>query len=415
MSKVIWYLHPYAGAPDLGMAHRPYYLCQEFHKLGLKPWIITASYHHLLRSPRNVQSSYLHENINQVPYIWLKTNKYGANNLARLRNMLSYRWRLAAQAQSICRLSGQPQVIIVSSAHPFHFAVARRLAAKYNAKLIFEVRDLWPLSLVDVAGVNVWHPIVKILSAIEKKAYKQSDHVVSLLQHAENHMQQKGLSPGKFAYIPNGVALDVELSRAELPQAVKSALQRHSGKFLLGYVGALGRPNAMDQLFEALSLMENKDKIHVFLLGDGERREWLQQLATRDQLTNVTFFSPVSREACFAFLRTMDALFLGWQDKPLYDFGISPNKLFEYMLAKKPIIHACSAKFDPVKRAKAGLCVPADQPTLLAQGLEKMLQLSSEARAEMAENGYHYVKQYHCYTDLARQYVALFNSMDVMQ
>ncbi len=413
MSQVIWYLHPYAGSPDLGMAYRPYYLCQEFRRMGHKPWIITASYHHLLRSPRNIVGSFCQEIIDNTPYIWLKTNRYKGNGLGRLRNMLAYGRRLKHQAKAITQLSGKPDVMIVSSAHPFHFPVARCLASQYGAKLIFEVRDLWPLSLVQLAGVTSWHPLVKILGAIEKKAYRQSDHVVSLLSNAKDYMEQKGMAAQKFVHIPNGISTDI--TGAPLPEAMQQVIDEHQGKFLLGYAGSLGLPNAMDQLFAALALLKKLDRLCVLIVGEGAERLSLENLAKFYGLSNVIFFPPVTRAECFTFLQSMDGLFLAWQDKSIYQFGISPNKIFDYMLAKKPILHASNAHGDPIAAANAGICAPPEQPQLLAEALEKMLQLSVDARDAMAERGLRYVKQHHCYANLARAYVKLFKPMDVEQ
>lgn len=405
MAGVVWYLHPYSGGPELGMAYRPYYLAQQFKQQGLKPWVISAAYHHLLRQPKLLKLPFVRDRVDGLDYLWLKTPSYEGNGVDRLRNMLAYGKGLKQQANNLINVTGVPQHIIVSSAHPFHFSVAYKLAKKYGAQLIFEVRDLWPLSLVQLAGVKPWHPLVWWLARLQRKAYKKSDIVVSLLANALPYMRKKGLNPERFYYIPNGIDTTLENNAAEfiLPGQV-------TGKFLLGYAGAHGQPNALLQLLEAIKLLPKQlgEHIQVYLLGEGGEKPLLQGYAREQALDNVIFLPAVSQKQSIGFLHQMDALFLGWQNKPIYQYGISPNKLFEYMLAAKPILHAYSGENDIVQLAECGLTSPAQRPDLLAKNIETMVQLSDEQRLQLANSGQQYVKQQHCYARLANRYVDLF-------
>src|SRR3989338_162760 len=162
-SKVIWYCHPYAGAPSIGMSYRPYYFCKLFNQNGLSAHVITASFHHMLVK-KFPQSEQIEQRlVEDVSYITVKTPEYEGNSWKRLLNMFTYAWRIYRNESSIMEITGKPDVIIVSSSHPLHFPFLKRIAAKYNAKLVFEVRDIWPLSLQKILKIPAWHPFIMLL------------------------------------------------------------------------------------------------------------------------------------------------------------------------------------------------------------------------------------------------------------
>src|SRR5690606_28442346 len=109
------------------------------------------------------------------------------------------------QADSLIAQYGVPDAIIGSSPHPYMFLATHRLARRYNAASIFEVRDLWPLSLVEFAGVSPRHPLVVATGWLEKFAYRKADSVVSLQSGSQPYMCGRGLAAERWHYIPNGV------------------------------------------------------------------------------------------------------------------------------------------------------------------------------------------------------------------
>ena len=105
----------------------------------------------------------------------------------------------------------------------------------------------------------------------------------------------------------------------------------------------------------------------------------------------------------------IDVLYIGWHHSELYRFGISANKIFDYLLAKKPIVHSVNAGNDPVQEAKAGISVAPESPQQIADAIVQLYQMSIAERKQMGENGRKYVEEHHSYEKLAASYEQLFN------
>ena len=152
---------------------------------------------------------------------------------------------------------------------PFLSILQYKLSKRLQAKIIYEVRDIWPLSLIELSGIPSWHPFVLWLSRIEKQAYMLSDAVVSLLPKAYEHMGPLGLKKNKFYWIPNGVdRQEWEAPSSFLPaehQRVFEYLKRHK-KLIVVYAGSHGEPNALDQIFDIAYLHKIK-MCHIILFS----------------------------------------------------------------------------------------------------------------------------------------------------
>jgi len=413
-SKTIWYCHPYAGSPNEGMSYRPYYLAKYWKKAGHKAYVISSSFHHLLHEPKSQKETISTQEIEGVDYIRLKTTKYQKNSLHRILNMLSYAWQIRKNQKKLLQITGKPDVIIVSSSHPFHYVSLYPLAKKLHIPLIFEVRDLWPSSLIELLNLKKWHPLVVILSLIEKHAYRHADGVVSLLAEAKLYMVSKGLKPEKFAYIPNGTDCEIAETK-KLPKVLEKTIQKlkKENQFLVGYAGALGVPNAMEHFIKAMAIVQKTNpNIHALIVGQGHEKKELLDYCQKHNIHNVSFFDPIPKTQVHHFLKEMDLLYLGWQDSPLYQHGVSPNKIFDYMLAGKPILESGGAHLSFIEQAQCGQKCPSAAPDAIAKKLIALSQLSHTTLCSLGKKAYAYVVQNYHYLNLSEQYMAFFAKND---
>ena len=394
-NKNIWIINQYAGSSNHGMTFRSYFLAKEFIKRH-RVTIFSASFSHVMSNPPSVSKTYTEENINGVEYLWLKVPVYKqSKSLSRLISMFIFLYRLFFLN---VKKRDTPDVIIVSSTSPLPIWKAYFWAKRFNAKLIFEVRDIWPLSIMELGGFKKTNPFVVLLQITENFAYKVSDYVVSVLPKAFEHMKHHGLDLPRFKYIPNGIEIKTMIKTDEVNKDV----------FKIGYAGTLGIANALKYLIHAAHIIKESN-IEIHLLGNGPEKEALMKMVKDKNISNVYFHDAVPKNKVGIFLSKMDALFIGWHFSKIYRFGISANKLFDYLASAKPIIHSVDAGNDPVLEAKAGISVKPENPKEIADAILKLYKMPESKRNELGQNGRVYVEKYHSYEQLAKQYEYLFN------
>ena len=199
----IWIINHYAvkGSGRHGS------LARSFQERGHKTSIILSSF---IRG----KGEYLYEEKvkvirgdDGVDYVYIHSNPcYFGNGTGRILNMFSFCWIILINLKYIKQQIGKPDHVIASSVHPFVWEIGYKIAKKFKAKFIAEIRDIWPLSLIEVAQVDKRHPFVKLLSIVERRAYKRSDAIVSTMPYAYKHICGKfGIKREKVHWMPNGI------------------------------------------------------------------------------------------------------------------------------------------------------------------------------------------------------------------
>lgn len=393
-----------AGSSVHGMVYRPYYLAKYLVRQGHEVRVMAAQYSHLRR--QNPERSGT-ERIDGIEYHWLPSMKY--NSMAvRAINVLWVAFLLRLRASRIAR-EFRPDVVVLSSPYPFHIYGAERIARAVGAKLILEVRDLWPLTLIELGRISPSHPYVRLMAAAEEHAYKVADRVVSVLPAADEYMRTKGMAPGKFAYIPNGVDPDEWSDEegalpAELADAIGTA--RAKGRFIVGYLGAHGLANSLEPLLRGVA-QAGDVPVTLVMVGHGPEKEALRLLAQNELRIDAVFCEPIPKALVPSFLRKMDAAYLGWLPNPLYRFGISANKMMDYLMAGVPVIHANNAVNDPIADAAAGVSVAPGDIRQIAGAIRTLHALSSEERMAMRERARAHALNVFGYPVLVKRYLEL--------
>lgn len=398
----ILYVNPYAGGPGVGRYWRAYYLAREWKNTGHDVTIVSPAYHHLMDGSAMAEGPSQHGGID---YYFLPALEYVGNGLKRLVAMLLFAITLLWFMIRLPR-SERPELIIYSSAHPFAYPSALLMAKLFRAKIYFEVRDLWPLSLVEVAGVRVNHPIVWLLAGIERLAYRASDKVISLLPGAFDYMGARGLSSDRFVYAPNGFSFSASGTQTDVhPLLSDLQLFRRNGDFVYFYAGALGEPNAMHKFVDALEYLKPTmgRKIRFVIVGKGEQAEALQRRCAELAYDFVSFYGQVDKSIILQALKSVDAGFFVMHDLPIYRFGISLNKLYDYMALAVPVVGAYRAFNDPLYDADCGISVTPDRPEELAAAFSSLALRDQPTLQAMGERGKAYLMANFEYAAIARK------------
>lgn len=410
----ILYINHYAGSPKYGMEYRPYYMAKKWHEKGHKVRILAASYSHV-RSVQPKISKKTSEMIDGIEYTWYPTPKYEQNGVARVKNILTFLKEVLLDSKNIVN-EFQPDIVMASSTYPMDIWIAQRISKLSNAKLIYEVHDLWPLSPIELGGMSPKHPFIQWCQLAENTAYKKSDAVVSMLPKVHEHMKVHGLDLKKLHIIPNGI-VEEEWQTSNLQNLADGKLKqfledmKQQGKFVVGYAGSHGQPNALQFLIEAAKMIETEDESIVFVLvGSGLEKQNLLKLSNKYNLKNVFFFEPIVKTQIPDLLNYFDIAYIGLMSEPLFRFGISPNKLMDYMMAAKPIICAIKAGNDPVTEASCGITVEPENPQAIVDAVLQLKKLSNEERLQIGKSGHDYVKQNQTYSILSDKFLEVMQN-----
>ena len=411
----ILYLNHNAGSPLHGMEYRSYYLSREWVRAGHAVRILAGAFSHVRGKQPTVGGAVITrptaEWIDGIEYTWYPTPPYQGNGIGRVLNIWAYLRQVWLDSK---RIVGEfrPDVVIASSTYPLDIWVARRLSRLAKAKLVFELHDLWPLSPIELGGMSPRHPFILLCQWAENTACRDADLVVSILPKVQDHLAAHGLDLDKLHIIPNGISPDDWLGDAQpitgdLAEHVEAAHAR--GRLLVGYTGAHGLPNALDTLLDAAALLRDQPICFV-LVGDGHEKARLLRRVQREGLGNVKMFAPIPKTKIPALLYELDIAYIGLTNEPLFRFGVSPNKLMDYMMAAKPILLAIHAGHDPVAAAGCGLTVPPESPQAIAEGLLKLAGLTTTEREAMGKSGRAYVQAHHLYPVLAQKFISLWKT-----
>jgi len=402
VKRNLWIINDYAGSPTYGMSYRHYHLAKELQKNHCDVTIVSASYSHFLKRLPRTKGQFTHQKVDGVDFLWVRTLHYGkAHDPRRV-----VKWFQFALLVLWLPFSGlrRPDQILVSPTAVFPAVTAWLVARLLGAKLIFEVRDIWPLTLVELGGYTWGHPFILLISLAERFALRHSDAVISNLPSYATYLKSLGIDR-PVTIIPNGVSLS-EMAAAE-PLSPSTTQRLPQGKFVVGYAGTLGHANALGVLLEAARLLKDEPEVEFVLVGQGKDGDDLRQSA--HDLPQVHFLPPVPKGQVQALLATFSVCYLGLPRRRVFEYGVSPNKLYDYMYSRRPVLFGVATELDEVKLSGCGLSVEPESATAVAEGIRTFLQLSPQARDEMGNRGHEYVLHHHDYAKLAQSLDEVLN------
>jgi glycosyltransferase involved in cell wall biosynthesis len=363
--------------------------------------IFAAGFSHLSGREKRLGSRALAriERIDGVRFVWLRTFPYRGNDWRRQVNMLSF----LVVFLVVQHRERRPDVVIGSTVHPFAALGGWLVARARRARFAFEIRDLWPQTLVDLGAMRVGSPGERMLRVLEAFLVRRAFAVITLLPGIRDYLVERGLPADHVVYIPNGADVAAFIDQAgpgNPPETVTRALDharrlRADGRFVLGYLGAFGRVNRVDLIARAAAIAEARapGRVGLVLIGDGPERPEVERAAAA--VASVALGDSVPKRYVPVVLRSLDATIVHTTYTPVYRYGISFNKLFEYMAAERPVVFACDSAYDPVRSTGAGVTVPPDDPERLADAFLQLAALSPEQRAAMGVAGRAYVTREH--------------------
>lgn len=394
----IWCISKYASIPKYGAAARLFYLCKEFSKLDNNVVLFTSDSNHLCEYPKT-NSRFNYEDIEGVNVCWIKNIKY--KKTASVKRVLSWFDFELQLFMSDREKFDKPDVVLVSSLSLLSIFYGYYLKLKYGSFLIFEIRDIWPLTLIEEGDFSKYHPFSLFLGLIEKFGYRKADLIVGTMPRLNIHVE-KILGYEKDVFCSPLGFDDLQMSNMSNQNSFKNFFP--ANKKIVGYAGSMGISNSLQTFIDVIKKMSKIQDVHFVLVGDGDLKgNFIKQLKN---YPNVTFVPKIKQEEVQSFLNFCDVLYLSTQNSKVWMYGQSMNKVVQYMLSGKPIVASYSGYPSMINEAGSGVFVPVGDSEKLQKEFIRLLNLTKVENQKLGLKGRDWIISNRSYKKLARQYLS---------
>ncbi len=398
------YFPPEMGAPSA----RVYELSRAWVRAGHRVEVLTAFAHH----PTGVKARKDHGLITRRECVdgidVVRTYVYATANKGTIKRMLSYAsFMLSAMTVGRLRVR-RPDVVIATSPQLLCAVAGYFIARTLRVPFVFEVRDLWPESILAVEALRE-NLLVRSLKQVARFLYRHCDRIVTVGEgYRRGIVSRYGIPESKIDVVRNGIdtTLFTPLSR-------DNEIRRTYGwsdRFVAMYVGTHGMAHGLRSVLEAAdALRDDPSKLFVFV-GEGAEKETLKRFATERQLPNVQFIDQQPKARVPLFYAACDLGLVTLRDTPLFQ-EVLPSKIFEYLGSERPFLITVGGEArQVVEAAGAGEYVPpGDVPALV----EAIRRLSGQRNrlAQMGRAGRRYVVRHFDRRRLASDYLDILHNL----
>jgi glycosyltransferase involved in cell wall biosynthesis len=398
----IWYVSKYVSPPAKASAGgRGYLIMRELARMGHECVIITSNSNQLADVPP-MDQPYRLQQVDGMQLWWVNTLKYQvAKSMRRILSWLDFEWRLWRMPKAPLP---RPDTIIVSSLSLLTILNGFLLRRRYGARLVLEIRDIWPLTITEEGGFSPRNPLVLGLGWIEKWGYRHADAVVGTMPNLGEHVAEVLGTSRPSHCIPMGVDEATLAAGDELPPGYAEKYIP-KGKFVVAHAGTIGITNALDTLLDCAEQMKDDPAVHFLVVGEGDLRAHYQQKYAH--LPNLTFAPRVPKTMVQAVLARCDLLYFSVHVSKVWRFGQSLNKVIDYMLAGKPVVASYTGFPSMINEAGCGSYVPAGDVSALRQELERYARMPASDRAELGSKGRAWILANRQYPKLAEDYLKI--------
>jgi glycosyltransferase involved in cell wall biosynthesis len=257
-----------------------------------------------------------------------------------------------AMSGFLAGLSENADLIITTSPQFFTNFAGWGLSIVKRKPWIFELRDLWPDSILTVGAMKK-SKMVDFLEWLELFFYRKANRIVAVTNAFKQNLKKRGIDPEKIEVIPNGIDPERFFSRQKSQKLLEQFNLKD--KFVVGYIGTHGMAHSLDFIVSSLKYLDDSS-IHFLFVGDGAQKNRIVSIAEKEQLKNVTFIDPVPKDMVPDFLGICDAALVPLKKSATFRTVI-PSKIFEAAAMQRPILLGVQGQAkEIVDTYGAGLC-----------------------------------------------------------
>lgn len=406
-NKTIWIIDHYSSEPKYGGISRQYDFARELCKRGHNIVVIASGFCHFTHKfivPKgyDVKVSIPASNIH---YVYLRTIGYENNGGSRrARNMFSFVSQVLNHEEQIAKRYGKPDVVMGCSIHPLAWLAAWRVARKYKVNFVAEVRDFWPRIWVASGEKKAADPMVLFFDVIQRWTFKVADKIIYSMFHGDKYIcGELGVDRSKVYLI--GQPLDCERfdrnsSRTDLlPDEIKTFV-REGRPFLCSFAGYYMVYEGVYVMLEALKILESRgySDIKFIFVGSGQEKKGMEQFVRSHNLHNCLICDRIPKEAVPALISHSDICMAHLEiegHKEAYKYGVSKNKVTEYLYSGACTLYGFLHKDDEVATSAGGLMFEPYDAVDLADKIERVYKMTAAEREQFGIRGRAYIKNTH--------------------
>ena len=371
-------------------------LAKKFQKYRVSVDLITSDSNHASAYRVEQGRDFNVIDVDDLNYLILKTRQYARTaSIARVISWFDFDIKLFRYCRKI-----MPEVVVISSLSLTSIIFGIYLKWRHGSRLVFEIRDIWPLTMIVEGGFSRWHPLALYLRFIELWGYRRADLIVGTMPNLKQHVIESGVQKPDSAFHTCGIGVLPERAAEVAPFAFSPELEASvQGRTIIGYCGSIGLTN---NLHDFVAYIEACDRDDVFFIiaGDGaDRQEFQLRLEGHE---NAVFLGRITADQVQGFLRRCDILFLSTLPSKVWDYGQSMNKVVDYMLAAKFIVAQYTGYPSFINEAECGVFTDGAG---LKDCLDAAIDMPPTARDAAGLAGREWLLEHQNYDTLARDYL----------
>lgn len=398
----IWIINHYNSTPAYGSLTRHYNIGKCLMEEGHEVVVFSANRIHNSGKKYDTHGERFEEYTDEVvPFVYVTTTAYEKNGIQRYINLLSYYWNVKYAAKQYEKKYGKPDVIYASSLQPLALNAGLELAKKYGVKCICEVRDLFPEFLVKNGSITHKSIPGRILFGWEKYVYSKADELIFTMEGGKKYIQDKAWDSShggpidleKVHNLNNGV--DLALFDSQREEYVYSDPDLdNQGLFCVSFTGSVRKDYGLDMLINVAELLKDEARIKILIWGGGNCTDELNREIAKRGLKNIMLKGYVDKKFIPSIVSRSSLNLATLKDSYLYKYGVSQNKLFDYLAAGRPIVFSIKPGYSFIEANGAGMELEAAEASDIAEAIRKFSAMDSEKYQKYCENARRTAEKY---------------------
>lgn len=406
--KTIWLINPSAMPPYKEQRIQTLKRAEYLQKNGHNVYIIGGSYFH--NTDINLitdKTLFIEKEYDGIKFIHVRNTTYLNNTILRIYSLLEFHLRLF----KVAKFLSKPDVISLYTTIPFS-NVVYYLAKKLKAKLVLDVVDLWPESFVALGLVSKYNSILWIAYRSEKWIYSKADKIVFSIEGGADYIKEKKwdtesggpINLNKVRYINNGVDLN-DFNNNKINYTIDDADLNNESLFKVIYLGSIRLANGVELILDAAKFLEHVPNIKFLIYGNGPERENLKKRIESENIKNVILKQEWVELKYVPYILTKSSLnLLNYTKNPIFNFGGSQSKSFQYMASGKPICSNIKMAYCPINNFNLGIAKEFNDAKEYSDAILSIYNLSESNYIQLCSNALMASKKYD-YEYLTNKYI----------